>query len=149
MKRVRFGQWTILILRIALGAIFFYAGISKMRQPAWLFEASVASFHLLPDSGVNLVAASLPFYEAIAGFWLILGWRLRSAAFALLLLNLAFMVALALAISRGLDVNCGCFGAESSPAMPVGFIFIRDFLLTVASGLVFGKASQTTVQSPL
>jgi putative oxidoreductase len=136
MKRVRCGKRTILILRMALGAIFFFAGTSKMRRPAWLLEASVASFHLLPDAGVNVVAASLPFFEAIAGFWLTIGWRIRPAAFALLLLNLTYVVALAQALIRGLPVSCDCFGAELFRAMPLGLIFLRDFLLTAGSGLV-------------
>jgi putative oxidoreductase len=135
MNKVALRTMGIFVLRIAVGAIFFYAGVVKLRDPR-AFSASIASFQLLPVAWIPVLASSLPFFEAIAGFWLIIGWRPRAASFVALLLSAVFVVAIGQAKARGLHVTCGCFG-DTLPETP-WITLARDLFLVAAAGLVFG-----------
>ena len=60
--------WRVLewIARLALGALFVYAGYVKLRNP-FLFEMAVDGYRLLPPTGVILVARGLPWLEVALG----------------------------------------------------------------------------------
>ena len=107
----------ILLVRLALGGVFLYAGALKIADLVAV-AGSVASYQILPYFGNYLVAAVIPWLEAICGLLLIAGWRTKGAAAVVLLLNLLFMTVLASALVRGLDIDCGCFrqGGEKSSA---------------------------------
>lgn len=120
-----------LALGLALGAVFFYAGLQKHFAPGQFAEA-VLAYRLLPQSLVGYVAAVLPWVELTAGFFLTAGYileilgRLATAmGFAsghwltggikrrsclLLLMALAFVFAVVIGVSwaRGLRIDCGC-----------------------------------------
>ena len=104
------------IIRVVLGLVFLYAGALKIADPV-AFAGNVAAYRLLPYFGNYLVAATLPWVEAICGIMLIIGWRTRGAAAIISILNGVFMLALASTIVRGLDIDCGCFqGATKTSA---------------------------------
>lgn len=110
-------KYLTVALRIVLGGVFLYAGGLKIAEPS-AFAGSVAAYKLLPTFGNYLVAATLPWVEVLCGMLLIIGYRLRAGAILILLMNLVFAVALASAIVRGLDIDCGCFkqgGPKTSP----------------------------------
>jgi len=101
-----------LVLRIALGAIFVYAAWTKLRTPWELFAMSIDSYQLLPLKVVELVARTLPWFELAVGLLLIAGFWLRSAAAAITLLLAVFFGLMVRAYARGMEINCGCFGAN-------------------------------------
>ena len=101
-----------LVLRIALGAIFVYAAWTKLRTPWELFAMSIDSYQLLPLKVVELVARALPWFELAVGLLLIAGFWLRSAAAAITLLLAVFFGLMVRAYARGMEINCGCFGAN-------------------------------------
>ncbi len=105
------------LVRVALGLVFVYAGILKIIDPV-AFAGSVAAYKILPYGLNYLVAAILPWVETICGALLIVGWRVRAAACIIAVMNLVFMAALASTIVRGLSIDCGCFrqGGEKTPA---------------------------------
>jgi uncharacterized membrane protein YphA (DoxX/SURF4 family) len=107
----------VLLIRLALGGVFLYAGILKIADLVAV-AGSVASYRILPFFGNYLVAAVIPWLEAICGLLLLAGWRTRGAAAVVLLLNLLFIAVLASALLRGLDIDCGCFrqGGQKSSA---------------------------------
>lgn len=128
------------LLRVALGAVFLYAALIKIANlPA--FAGNVAAYQLLPYAGNYLVAAILPWIEAICGLLLVTGWRARSAAALVAAMNMLFIVLLFSTVARGLDIDCGCFrqGGEKTTAWTAIF---RDILLLVAAVFVFRKTKQ-------
>lgn len=142
MKRAQRFQ---LLLRVALGGIFLYAGVLKIANPT-AFAGSIAAYQILPYFLNYLVAATLPWLEGICGLLLIAGYRTRAAAVILLLLNLAFIVALASTIVRGLDIDCGCFaeGEKTSAWMAI----LRDIaLLAMACLVARGATDRKEVRS--
>jgi len=96
------------LARLAAGAVFLYAAALKVANID-AFAGNVAAYQLLPYSYNYLVAAILPYVEMITGILLLFNVQVRPASLLLMGLNLLFIVVLASAIWRGLDIDCGCF----------------------------------------
>ena len=129
-------------VRITLGIIFIYAAALKIADPV-AFAGSVAAYRILPYFASYLTAAVLPFLELTCGLLLVCGYRVKGGALIIAGLNLLFMAALASAIVRGLDIDCGCFkqgGPKTSPWLALA----RDacFLVMTAYVLKFDSKSQ-------
>ncbi len=139
VKRLLPCRWTLLVLRLILGGVFLYAGILKLLEPL-PFADSIASFHLLPTALINLFALGLPPLEIITGGMLLMGWRLRLASFAVLLLSCLFAIALSQALMRGLEVDCGCFGSGKPSLTKTLLALGRDLLLIAAAGWIYGAS---------
>ena len=124
-------NYLALTIRTILGGLFIYAGWLKIADPV-LFAWSVAAYKILPPFGNYLVAATLPWVEFLCGLLLILGVRTRASATIVLLMNLVFTVALASAIIRGLDIDCGCF-RQGGPKTTPWSALLRDLLLVAGT----------------
>jgi len=97
------------LFRLLLGGVFVAAGSLKALDPA-TFANDVARYGLVPDALVNVFSLALPWIEILAGGLLVVGvWKRESAA-VIAALNAVFLVAVSVALARGLEV-CGCFGA--------------------------------------
>jgi|SRR5208283_1395904 len=101
-----------LVLRIGLGIVFVYAAWTKLRTPWELFAMEVDSYQLLPLKMVELVARTLPWFELFVGLLLMTGFWLRSAAVATALLLAGFFTLMVRAYAKGMEIPCGCFGAN-------------------------------------
>ncbi len=102
-------NWVVLILRIVLGAIFLFAGVSKAGH-ADQFAAQIAGFRLLPQAAIAPLAVALPYLEILLGGYLVVGLFTRTAAWLAVALLAVFDLAVASAVVRGMTVSCGCFG---------------------------------------
>ena len=89
-------------IRSVLGAIFLYAGIVKA-SASQQFVLALVPFTILPGEWLGNIAVALAWTEIAAG--------------ALIsLLCVMFIGILAWAISTGLILSCGCFGADETPS---------------------------------
>ena len=105
-----------------VGVLFVAASLHKIASPLE-FARIVHNYQILPGVLVNPVAIVLPWIEISCGLLLILG-RLRQASAALLLgLIGIFVLAVGFNLVRGLDFDCGCFGAEHTSPWQV---LLRD-----------------------
>lgn len=112
-------QVTGLLLRLAIGGLFFYSGGIKLLDPA-AFQIDVANFELIPWSLTGFVAVYLPWVEVLCGAALIAKRQLHGSVLILSLLMVLFILLVASAWARGLDVTCGCFGvSDSGPDYPL------------------------------
>ena len=101
-----------LIARLILGGVFVYAGFLKMRSPLE-FADNIAAYQLLPAGAINLLALGLPFFEIFCGLLVLTGFHIRIGATGISTMLLVFMMAIALALKKGLAIDCGCFGGHS------------------------------------
>lgn len=110
--------------RLALGVVFIWAALSKIADPA-AFSTQIHNFRILPVALENLFALTLPWVELVAGLALVVNIVPRAATQLLTGLLVVFMVAIAAALARNLDIDCGCFG--TTDASKTGWItLIRD-----------------------
>jgi len=127
MKALFSNRWVSLLLRLILGGCFLYAGILKIQSPQ-AFADSIASFQLLPNPLINLLAITLPVFEVIVGLMLITGYERGVAALSVLILTTVFAVAVISALARGLQVDCGCFGSGQPSVLKTWLSLGRDLL---------------------
>jgi len=95
------------LLGVALGGLFFYAGLLKILHP-YEFAEAVMAYHLLPASLVGAVVAMLPWVEIAAGLGLAVGLKRRSCLLLLTALVAGFLVVILITMGRGLKIDCGC-----------------------------------------
>ena len=118
---------TALIGRILLGAIFIYAGVSKILNPDQ-FAQAVMNYRIVPLVSVNLFAIVLPWLELVAGIFLLVGLFSVGSIVMIAVLMALFLGAIASALLRGLDISCGCFSTGGAHKITTLY-FIRDLLL--------------------
>jgi uncharacterized membrane protein YphA (DoxX/SURF4 family) len=119
IKRIFQQQATILVLRLLVGFIFAYSGISKLADLAGFAEA-IDNYRILPRVAVNGFAIVLPWAELIAGLCLISGAFLRGGAMLIAALLIIFTVSVFAGIVRGIDITCGC-STPFATASRIGF----------------------------
>ncbi|MFO7608535.1 MAG: MauE/DoxX family redox-associated membrane protein [Candidatus Krumholzibacteriia bacterium] len=123
-------RWTAFVCRLAVGGIFLYACLDKVQHPQ-AFAVDIFNYRLVPWALLHPWAHFLPVLEATAGLALVLGVARRGAALVLGGLTVVFIVAIATALLRGLDISCGCFATDSGHAVGLDLL-LRDVLLLVA-----------------
>jgi protein-disulfide isomerase len=132
--------WAATVLRVALAAVWAYAAVTKIGDPAASVRA-VRAYRLLPDVLARGVGYGLPFLELTLAVLLLVGLATRAAAAVSAVLFLVFLVGIVSAAARGLQIECGCFGgggdlAAGESAAYTGEIVRDAVLLLLAVALV-------------
>jgi uncharacterized membrane protein YphA (DoxX/SURF4 family) len=125
-KTIRFSQVTI-------GILMAWAGLAKIGDLHG-FAEQLHNFRMMPIPLENLIAISLPWIELVAALALIFGVRARAGAMLSALLLAGFTTAVFVAMMRGLDIECGCFGTND--ATRVGWVKIGQNLAMLALAVV-------------
>jgi len=133
----RLATYFFLSARLLLGAVFIAASIDKIAHPAE-FAGIVSNYRILPGHMVNAVAIVLPWLEAILGLFLLCGWWPAGAVGLADLLLLVFLIALAQAVARGIDLHCGCFSTKTAGSPQTMWYLARDvfFLMLGAAATI-------------
>lgn len=106
------------LLRIVFGLLLIAASIDKILHPFGFAEA-VANYGVLGDGLSRWVAIWVPMLEAITGILLLIGvWKDATTSITAILM-VVFLVLIAQAYARGLDIACGCFRVESEANMDI------------------------------
>jgi uncharacterized membrane protein YphA (DoxX/SURF4 family) len=112
---VKLQPWIGLVVRLTLGGVLFVAGYLKVGTPDKSLMA-VRAYEMLPISVANLLGLILPPVEIVIGVLLILGALTRVVAALGGFTRFVFIIAIAQAWARGLNIDCGCFGGGGTVA---------------------------------
>lgn len=132
-----FSIWPYRIVRMALSAVFFWSGISKLFDPR-SFAVIIEAFGLIPDSWVMPMSICLPAIEVVLAVGLLADIRGSLVGTAGLLA--VFMAILGYGIHMGLDVDCGCFGPEDPEAEAFHGLrsaLYRDLVMAAGIGYLY------------
>lgn len=130
--------WLVLLARLTTGGVWIAAGWLKLPDPAGSVRA-VRAYQLLPEAIVPTVGYALPILEIIIGALLVVGLLTRPAAVVSGLLFLVFIVGISSAWSRGLKIDCGCFGGggyDANATAEYPWEIARDVGLLALSALL-------------
>jgi len=128
-----------LILRIAIGFIFAYAGFMKLIEPVENFEAAITDFNLFSPSAIHGIARVVPWIELMGGTFLLLGYLPKMSAAAVGTLAFGFVVLLGISVLNGKgSQSCGCFG-ESGIKLTRNQMFILDLSVFLIAFKLFRK----------
>jgi uncharacterized membrane protein YphA (DoxX/SURF4 family) len=101
--------WIGLACRLTLGGVLFAAGYLKVGKTE-ISQMAVRSYELLPIPVANFLGLTLPFFEVVIGLLLVVGAATRVVAVLGGFTMFIFIIAIAQAWARGLNIDCGCFG---------------------------------------
>ena len=107
--------WLAVVARLVLGGVWLAAGFAKVGDPESSVRA-VRAYQLVPDPLERAVGYSLPLLEICLGVLLVIGLAQRLVAIATAVLLAVFIVGIATAWARGLQIECGCFGGGGAAA---------------------------------
>lgn len=141
-----------IIVRLIVGCVFIFAGtvkiwnvqiktahqghdiavkVSASNVPDYgTFATDVTNYRVPPRALSNLVAITLPWIEVLAGALLVLGIWARPSALVTTCLMVVFLLAIGQAVTRGLNINCGCFGTVEG--RKVGLIALAEDAVLLA-----------------
>lgn len=132
---------TVQIARIIVGLLFIFSGLVKANDPLGLSYKMQEFFDLWGMTEFNswtlFMSVLMNMFEIIAGFALLLGWRVKLFSWLLLLLIIFFTFLTGYAYLSGKFKNCGCFG----DCIPITAFtsFIKDLVLLALIGFLFWK----------
>ncbi len=118
--------WLTLICRLIVSALFLFASITKIGDPAG-FATTVARYELMP-SMANLIGMLFPWIELVLALALLCGVWPRAASIGIAALVALFIVAMIWALAHGLKISCGCFGNNEPLTM---WTLLRDALIAL------------------
>lgn len=119
-------SWISFPLRLYIGYVFLYACYHKLLYPA-SFAMDVATYQILPLQLVNLMAIVLPWIELATGIMIVVAWRTKAAALLIAGQMTVFIIAIIIALAKGLDMACGCFASQAMDEDPISIMTVfRD-----------------------
>ena len=135
--------------RVLLGAVLLVAGAVKIPDAAGSVRA-VRAYDLLPEVVVPALGYALPVIEVVCGVLLLLGVFTRAAAALGAILMVAFVIGIASAWARGLQIDCGCFGGggfQADAASQYPWEIARDVALAACAIVVMVVPSLWRLES--
>ncbi len=139
MKTLILNKYFLFAVRVFLGIIFVFSGIEKISNPQ-LFAESISNYRIFSEFIINLIAVILPWFELVAGLLLMFGLRTKENSLIILFLLIIFNVLILIAITRGLDIDCGCFGTVRAQKVGLQKILENLFLIILSVPLLFRES---------
>ena len=136
MKTILTNKYLQLIFRIIVAFVFIIAGIEKISDPSG-FSTSIENYSLFPIFTINIIAVILPWIELIAGILLLFGVMVKENSAIISVLLILFTIAISISLTRGLNIECGCFG--TTLGNQIGLIKIVENLLILIMSLILTK----------
>ena len=97
-----------------IGAVFAFSGIEHIRNP-WIFLNDLFRYRVVDGFVAVAIGAVLPVVQVTVSVMMISGSGRRLGLVVAAVCFLAFTIVQSIAVFRGLDISCGCFGAFSQP----------------------------------
>ena len=130
-RKITANRYVILIFRYALAGTFLLSSLGKLIDIGDYSVMLVMRFDILPLPLAFAFGYALPFIELSLALGLLFGVLTRLSAAGAVVLSISFLIAKAIVLSRGMDIDCGCFGPIIS-TMASATIYL-DPVLTLMS----------------
>ncbi|MFC2085020.1 MauE/DoxX family redox-associated membrane protein [Bacteroidota bacterium] len=144
MKAIIGNKYFLLIARILLGFTFIIAGIEKISYPED-FATSISNYKVFPIYSINIIAITIPWIELISGLLILYGIAIKENAFIINILLITFIMLIMMAIMRGLDIECGCFGTRYGQKVGILKILENSGFLFLGLMIMFFDSNKVTM----
>lgn len=122
-------------IQIAIGCIFIYSSLPKIRYP-YEFLHSVYSYEIVGPKLGMFTAMTLPWAEVLVGICLVGGIFVSGALLVSAGMGALFTFVVGSALYHGLAITCGCFGASATEVIGISTV-IRAILIMIFSVLAY------------
>jgi len=130
------------ILCVVVGLVFAITGISKAINPVAFLE-QLSSYQMVPISLLAITALIVIVVELTLGALLLLNCWTQLALILTGLMTVAFLVVIAWAWQRGLQIDCGCLIGVSERVGPGALIRDTVLLAIIIWAWVKGRGEQS------
>jgi len=116
-------------MRIGLGGVFLYSGLSKVIDLTY-FGGIIDAFGILPSVMTYPAAVGIVTAELVLGAGLV--FDRRGSLAGVLIMLMGFIGVAGYAIAMGYDIDCGCFGPSEPEAEAFSSLrtaVIRDLVM--------------------
>jgi uncharacterized membrane protein YphA (DoxX/SURF4 family) len=142
-------RWAGTVARLALAVVFLAAAYPKIGDLAGSGRA-VNAYQLMPFAIAKIVGAALPFVELVLALFLLAGLATKAVAGIGTALLTVYIGGIASVWSRGLSIDCGCFGGGGQLAAGAHPDYLWDILrdialLVVAVFLLFSPRTRLSI----
>lgn len=124
----------VIVLRLVLGAIFLFAGLSKLNDPLGL-SVTMRSLRIVPAWASRWAARGVIWLEMLLGTLLIFGLHTRLVVVTAVGVLLGFVIVVGVALARGTRITCNCFGPYFKETIGPNTL-IRNMFLIAAGVLI-------------
>ncbi len=138
--------WIYKLTRWILGAVFIYAGSTKLLEPE-TFAILIEAYGIVPELLLLPVSMALPALEVAAGIGIFFDIKGSLAIIAVLLV--LFIAILSYGIWMELDVDCGCFGPddpETKAFQGLQSSLFRDLIMLAGVAFLYGWRRYRTIK---
>jgi uncharacterized membrane protein YphA (DoxX/SURF4 family) len=122
---------TVLLCQAAVGLVFLVAALAKIGDGA-TFARQIHHFRLVPFGLENLLGITLPWIELVAALAILLRLEPRAGSVVVAGLMGLFVIVVGVAVARGLDIECGCFGTADASRVGTAKLLENLGLLALA-----------------
>lgn len=131
LARLLTHRWTVLLCQTAIAIVLLLAALTKIGE-AGIFARQIHYYRLVPFGLENLIAITLPWIELVMALAILLRLDPRAGALAGAWLMGLFVLIVGIAVARGLDIECGCFGTANAAHVGLAKLLENTGLLAVA-----------------
>jgi len=145
------GYHFLFLLGRLTGILFIFAGTGKLLSLGKLEQTMHAlPVSFLPGNAIDVITKALPWIEFLLGTLLILGAFLPYTAWISIILLFVFNLVAILAVVKGVNIPCSCFGGNSDEILSLQTI-ARNFVfvILVLPLVVPGRTSPLSVDKYL
>ncbi|WP_396122657.1 MULTISPECIES: MauE/DoxX family redox-associated membrane protein [unclassified Corynebacterium] len=103
------------LARFGLAAVWIFAGATKLGKHMTVTQ-SIEAYEIFTPHWSSLLASIIGPAELAGGLILLLGIKIRPAGWVSFGVLVLFVIGLSSAYSRGLQIDCGCFGPDPDSA---------------------------------
>ncbi len=130
MSRANIFSAVSTIARLVMAVVWISAGISKMGSLA-VVKADIEAYQIFTAQWSSILAVLIGPLELVAGILLLVGFMQPQVAKVTNIVLVLFIIGIAQAWIRGLEIDCGCFGAGNSDPnrnfpLEYAWVIIRD-----------------------
>lgn len=133
--KIELKKYIFEFLRLILAFLFILSALEKFKSLE-NFALNVDAYQIFSTSLVNLITLIIPWLELFIGFGLLFKFKLKANLILYLFLMFSFTTMIFIAMIKGLDIECGCFGESSTK---VGIYKLIENLIIVSLNLVLLK----------
>jgi putative oxidoreductase len=123
------------MVRCTLGVVFLASGVIKIVLPTAFYSGLLTYEVPFPDIFLRTVAVALPWLEVLCGALLLLDSWAETVRPLVAFLCLTFVTMIGQAVTRGLDLDCGCFGGVGPGWFSRPDVALVRALVLLAAGL--------------
>jgi uncharacterized membrane protein YphA (DoxX/SURF4 family) len=141
MTKSRIVTTAWLLLSVAIGCLFVYAGVTKLVYNE-LFRTDILRYRILYRSVALIAAVAIPLAEIAGGAMMLIPRTRIAASYLLLFLMAMFVGAIVHASSEGIQLSCGCFGAGGPDISPRNLLYRDAVVILLILAAYFRANSQ-------